>query len=467
MEPSQIVAIVRRWWLLLVLATVVGGVLAYQLASASTARYEATTQLLVGPINADSDVLRAAGQLAITYAELAQSDGTLAVATQDLDVAQPEDVRVTATGSEVTRLLTITVRYPDADTAAAIANALGAELADLASGENGNASGGVEGRVGVIEEATAPTAPVQPEVEAIAVLGGLGGFVTATTLLIAVEQLSRRIRSASDLSDASGVPVLAVLGSQRPSPDGREAAERLVVSGISHSRTARSFRTAAARLETLEQHGGPVRTIVIAGTDSGEGSGDVAANLAASLAELGERVVLADADPLQSGIAPLLGLNGAVGNARNSNLVPVPVRSPHPLLVAAPNAWMRQSRIDAEGAALLLDELKDNADIVVIHAGQAPSSLPTLVWAGLADATVLVARLGVTRWDDVEESVRSLHRVDGKLVGTLLDERGRERRWWPARLPLPRAWLSRAGRARPAAGGVPTGLGADPSGRRF
>lgn len=435
MEPSQLVALIRRSWPVLVLAVLLGGFLGHQLASTSNARYEASTKLLVGPINADSDVLRAAGQLAVTYAELARSDTTLTAAAGGLDI-QPEDVSITTTASEVTRLLTITVRYTDPDAAAALANALAAQLAVLASGGNASVPAGPEGRIGVIEAATPPPSAVAPNVRSITILGGLAGLVAAAALLLAAEQLSRRIRTATDLAEASGVPVLAVLGAKRPSARGPDAASRLVVSGLPESKTAKSFRTAAASLEMLGSSGAGPRSIVVAGTDPGDDSADIAANIAASLTDLGERVLLAEASLSERGIIRLLGLSAGGLPQDTAPFTTVPLRDGRQLTVIAPFVWSGPGRLDPEMARAVLDELQQQADVVIIHAGQAPSSLATLVWAAVADATVLVARRRSSRRDDVEESAESLRRINAKLVGTFLDERRPPRRrapWTSAR----------------------------------
>ena len=67
---ARFLTVLRRWRGMLAAAALTAGVIGYLVASSGTPTYEARSVLLVGPINTDLDTLRAAGQLAHTYAEL-------------------------------------------------------------------------------------------------------------------------------------------------------------------------------------------------------------------------------------------------------------------------------------------------------------------------------------------------------------------------------------------------------------
>jgi receptor protein-tyrosine kinase len=437
-EPSQLTSIFKRSWYILLIAAVLGAGIARYAAQNSTPTYEAQAQLLVGPINATSDILRASGKLVLTYAELVQSETTLAAIRSKLKIDATDVISATASGSEITRLLNITVLSSNAANPDKVANQIASEIATIAASENSTNDVRPEGLITVIEPATSAPPALSPKVKLITVLGGLAGIIGATALLLAAEQLSRRIRSATELAEVAGVPVLAVLGPQRPKATGITAEARLVVSGISNSKTAISFQTAAANLSILQYLNAPLRTIVITGTSSTIGTGDIAANIAANLVDLGARVVLADADPSGGEIAALLGLNTTpAGEA--SQPTSVPLRGDRQLLVVTPLHSLDSGKIDATKANKLVQDLHKHADVVVIHTGPAPSSLTALVWASVADATVLVARQAGSRREEVEESANSLHRAQGRLIGTFLDARRTKRRWSPLAAPAPAA----------------------------
>ena len=92
-ELSGYLAVARRWWWTLLVATWVAAISGYVVASQIPATYEAETQLLVGPYNTDVDTLRAAGAMVQTYAGLVTTTPLLGLGHQggrlDADAAGP------------------------------------------------------------------------------------------------------------------------------------------------------------------------------------------------------------------------------------------------------------------------------------------------------------------------------------------------------------------------------------------
>src|SRR3990172_4201347 len=111
--PGFLFLVKRSWWLI-ALVGVAAGLLGYLASAGSKPTYEATTRLLVGPINTDFNTLRASAQLVTTYSDLARSRSVLEAAARPLGLeptAVDNDVRATA--DELTRLLTIRVQSLD------------------------------------------------------------------------------------------------------------------------------------------------------------------------------------------------------------------------------------------------------------------------------------------------------------------------------------------------------------------
>jgi capsular polysaccharide biosynthesis protein len=176
----------RRWWVVLAATTlaVLGG---WAYVSTASPTYEATVRVLVGPVSTDFETLRASGQLAQTYSELARSRPVLAATASEtgrsLTPAQlREDTRSIA--NDVTRIVTVKVRSGDRTSAAVLANTLAANLVDLVP-----ASSGPEGRLRVVEPATPPTEPVWPRTSLILALAAVAGFIAALAGLWLVDSL--------------------------------------------------------------------------------------------------------------------------------------------------------------------------------------------------------------------------------------------------------------------------------------
>jgi uncharacterized protein involved in exopolysaccharide biosynthesis len=101
----------RRAWIV-VLATAGAAVAAHVAAAAHPRVHEASAVMLVGPLKADIDTLRASGPLAETYAELAQSRPVLAATDRRLHEPGAASA-ITTSANQTTRLLTVEARDAD------------------------------------------------------------------------------------------------------------------------------------------------------------------------------------------------------------------------------------------------------------------------------------------------------------------------------------------------------------------
>ena len=138
MDLSKILNLLYRYLWLLVLAAVVAGLTTFFQLTTQPASYRATTDLLIGPCldspSPDLNALRIGGQLSQTYAEVVDSPSFLESVNNKLvqkaDLTVLRDAISTRQSVE-TRLLTITVFFPDPNQAVAIANAAAQTLLEI------------------------------------------------------------------------------------------------------------------------------------------------------------------------------------------------------------------------------------------------------------------------------------------------------------------------------------------------
>ena len=108
MELTGYLAVARRWWWTLLVATWVAGVSGYVVASQIPPTYEAETQLLVGPYNTDRDTLAASGDLVQTYSQLVTTTPLLSSAISEAGASlTPADLALATrvTANDTTRFL--------------------------------------------------------------------------------------------------------------------------------------------------------------------------------------------------------------------------------------------------------------------------------------------------------------------------------------------------------------------------
>jgi capsular polysaccharide biosynthesis protein len=359
-------AVLKRWRWILVAGTLAAGVAGYLSAGGGPPTYESRAVLLVGPISTDLDTLRAAGQLAETYAQIATSGPALAGTAQRAGVGSgPLDVRASA--SPVTRLLDIRVRASDRRLAARIANANAAELVDLAAQRKPVSPGYLQ----IISPAATGEPTGGPGNLTIAIVAALAGLLGTVALALALDGSGTTVHDVEDLERLSGASCVgrvshaALRGGRGQGP---------VVERDPGSPAADEYRLLAARLGLSGVHS----LLVI-----GEDGATVAANLAAALEASGARVAVLEVDSDD----PAARRNGA-----NTH--------------GGPKA--RLARAAAE------------ADVVLLSAPSLQQCPAALQWAACTEGTLLVARRDRTPRDDVQVTAEHLGRARASLVGTVL-----------------------------------------------
>ena len=424
MELSGYLAVARRWWWTLLVATWVAGVSGYVVASQIPPTYEAETQLLVGPYNTDRDTLAAAGDLVQTYSQLVTTTPLLesAISESGADIT-PADLALATrvTANDTTRFLSIRVQNTDPKLAADLANKLADEITQLAS----RGTSRPEGQIQPVQFAVPPTDPIAPQKSLIVGLAALAALIGAMVLVMLVEYLSAAVRSEDELTRLTGMPHLGNVDISRSLPSG----ERGLLDKAPESAAAAAYRLVQAKAAFLER-GRAARSIVVVGAGSDSASSQVAANLAGITARSGRQVVLIDNDGSDGSVTRIYRLGDRSGVTDLVDASPADVSSR--LVRVSPNLRVlpyglsdEGDTIDAERASVILKSLVETADLVMINGGVLHLSAGALAWAQAADTSILVAVRDQARRDDVEYAAESLRLVGVEVAGTVLAERKR------------------------------------------
>ncbi len=423
MELTGYLAVARRWWWTLLVATWVAGVSGYVVASQIPPTYEAETQLLVGPFNTDRETLVASGDLVQTYSQLVTTTPLLDSAIKEAGARlTPADLglatRVTA--NDTTRFLSIRVQDTSPVMAATLANKLAEELTQLASAGTNRP----EGQVQIVDAAVPPTEPVAPQRSLIVALAALAALIGAMVLVMLLEYLSAAVRSEDELGRLTGLPFLGRLDISRSLPG-----ERGLIDQAPDSAAAAAYRLVLAKA-AFRDAGGPARSIVVVGTGSDGASSQIAANLAAITARSGRQVVVVDYDASDASVTRIFGLHDRSGvtdlvDASPADVSSRLVRVSSTLRVLPHGISQEPDTIDRDRAAAVIAALVDQADLVMVNAGALHLSAGALAWAQAADAAILVAVRDQARRDDVEYAAESLRLVNVEVAGTVLAERKR------------------------------------------
>ena len=463
MRLSGYVAVARRWWWTLIAAVWVAGLSGYLVAERLPETYQAEAKLLVGSATSVSEneerAARGATQL---YAGAVTLRDVLQRVIDNLGLqTTPEALReaVTARPDPVTRLLTIQVQYGDPQVAADIANGLVPAVRDVLAERLPTRPVTLpETEVIPVEEAVAPVRPVAPQVPLIVVLAAGAGLVGALLLIVLIEFFSDTIKSRYELIELGEAPFLGAVrhsGRFRPSP-----VQPLITDALPESRTAVSYRLVAGKIAVSENNE-PLRVLLVVGLQGGDGAGEFAANLAAVIARSGRRAAIVDANDVEGEVTRLFGAADRPGltelletrQGRESSVERVRLKRA-PGLDVVPRGAAASELVDLDSARDMLRALLMHVDVVVLNAAPVHRSGSTLIWARLADGTVLIAQQDQSKRENLTHAVDSLRLVGARLIGTVLFERRHsilERR--QARVSRPPSAGSAGAGGRPPRGG--------------
>ncbi len=431
MELRDYLVLLRKRWVTIVVAGALGLALAGAYSLLTTPTYSARSQVYVSVQGSDSttDLLQGSNftvRQVKSYIELVTSPRVLDPVIEELGLADDAGSlaqRVRADSPLDTALINVTATDESPQLAAEIANATARSLAAVV-GELETPVGGGDSpvQISTVRAASVPTSAASPNVRLNLALGLVVGLVLGVSVAVVRELLDTRVRSTSDVEDVTDAPVLGVVGYDEEAPE-----HPLIVQESPKAVRAEAFRRLRTNLQFLEL-GPAARTYLMTSALPGEGKTTTSINLAITLADAGQRVVLVDADLRRPSVARYLGVEGSVGLTTiligkvgvedavqpwgNANLDVIASGqippNPSELLGAAP---MTQ----------LLDRLRADYDVIVIDT---PPLLPVTDAAILAKGVggaIVVVGAGTVHRNQLETALSALGTVGVPPLGIVVN----------------------------------------------
>jgi capsular exopolysaccharide synthesis family protein len=187
----------------------------------------------------------------------------------------------------------------------------------------------------------------------------------------------------------------------------------------------------------ISRSGAPPQVLLVSSASPGEGKSTLSLNLAASLSQYGKKVLLVEADMRRPVLSKTVDLEGAEGglsvmlsnHKAPSSIVPAPDNPDLYILPAGPPPPYPAELLGSPRMHALMDEWRAEFDFIVVDS---PPVLPVTdaqLLEELADATVLLARVGFTTRAALERAYKLLlmHRKDPATpaIGVVLNFVGR------------------------------------------
>lgn len=450
MEIKEYLRIFRRYWIVIVLLTVLGAGIGYATILPITARiipfiderqYQSTATLFVATQNGTSVSEAYQNNLfsqdrVNSYAGLATSEQVAARAIDQLKSSlTPGQLRgkVTALPRAGTVLLDVNVADPDPAEAQAYANAVADQLVQVVSEVETSRRGGTPTAAAIIvDDANYPTTPIGMKVWLRVALGAVGGLAVGLLIAILAGVLDKRLRARDSVETETGKLVIGAL------PHDEDRAEADVVDLTRAGLYSERLRELRTNLRFAKGKGGtPPRLIVVTSPQSGDGRTMTAIDLAVALAETGRSVVLVDADLRNPTITGRLKLSREKADAAHSRGLSTYLTGEHgltdtlvggvnaggqtiTLLPAGPQPTRAGELWASDRVAPLFQALGEHFGYVVVDTPPLGEFTDGVVAAANSDGTVVLTRLGHTTSKSVSRAIQVLDTANVHIIGAVV-----------------------------------------------
>lgn len=431
MELRDFLALLRKYVLSIIAVTLLGVAVAGIASIFAKPIYTASTSMFftVQGSRSPSELLQsstyAESQVA-SYAQIVTSTTVLqpVIDRLGLDLTPAElGTSVTVENPSGTAIIEIIVENGDPALAASLATEIGAQMVtvveELSPVDDTDAKAVV---ASIVTPPIVPVSPTSPRALLNLAVGLLAGLTLGIVQAVLRSTLDLSVRTDEDVARATDYPVIAKV----PYVDGA-ASNSLVVNADPRSPLAEAYRRLCTNLRFFDI-GGRTNVFVVTSSVEGEGKSMSAINIALTLAQAGDSVLLIDADLRRPRVANYLQLESAVGLTTvligRATVDEVVQSFGTAKLDVLTSGEIPPNPAELLGSEMMREVLKGAAlhyDVVVLDA---PPLLPVIDAAPLASLTrgaLLVAGSGDVTIPQLRDAVTALDRVNAQLLGVVLN----------------------------------------------
>ena len=286
----------------------------------------------------------------------------------------------------------------------------------------------------IIDEAETPLRPVRPRRQLVLLFGLFGGALVALGLVGFLEYVDDRIKTPEDIKDHLDMPFLGMVPYVAAGGDGKDGGQTgkrrldVLVGRGAPANFLESIRSVRTSLLFSSAEEG-CRMVLVTSTAPSEGKSCVSANLAISLAHLGMRTLLVDADlrrPQQHrhfGQAAEPGLSNLIVNEAKTSAVVRKTRVPNLSLITAGATPPNPSELLGSGRfARLMEPLGENFDWIVFDTPPVMPIADSLVAAKVVGSVLFVVGSDTTSRRVAKDALEQLAHSGARVVGAVLNK---------------------------------------------
>jgi len=277
----------------------------------------------------------------------------------------------------------------------------------------------------VVDEAEVPRWPIRPNKSRGLLFGFLGGLVAGVGLAFFMDYIDNRLKNPDEVKHYLGVGFLGLVPSVRAS-DLKTGEQPLLTSKIPHgfAEAIRRVRT-ALQFSTAEEE---CRMVLVTSSQPTEGKSLMAANLAISLSQAGQRVLLIDTDMRKARQHELMKVKQApglsdllVGNAKANDAMR---RTESKSLWVMPSGQHPPNPAELLNSARfrnLLSSLGEHFDWVILDSPPVMAVTDASVIAHLTTGVVFVVGSEQVNRHVARNAVEQLRASKATILGAILN----------------------------------------------
>lgn len=284
----------------------------------------------------------------------------------------------------------------------------------------------------VISYALVPDKPVGPRKLLFLVGGGAVGIFLGVIAAFSLDLIDRSVKTVKEAKEVLKYTVLGVIptlgrNNKNSSVGGIDTPiPKIIGRDIPHFPFGDAYQILQVNLKFLCSDR-PLKSIVVTSSVTKEGKSEVAANLAVTMAQVGRRVLLVDANmrnPIQHHI---WGLTNAVGL---SNMIVDQLSLDAAVQEVMPNLDVLSSGVlppnpmallDSQRMATLISSFGRDYDFVIFDTPSLSGTADAAVLSNLTDGILLVVRPGVVDLDNANAAKEFLTQSGQKVLGIVIN----------------------------------------------
>ena len=416
-------------WALIIIPIIAAAVVFYYDTQIKVPLYNASSQVAL--LQSDSSnaattlsEINANQKLTSTYSVIAKSKAILDQVIFELDLnttpeALAKNIKVSTISD--TTILKITATSKSPETAAKIANSVAnvfTNKTDLIKTIDS---------VAILESADVPEKPANNTTARDVVLTAVIAIFAITGFAFIIYYFDDTIKYSENLETEIKLPVVGkIVKSDIKLKDG---VSEILVEKYPKSIVSESIRSLRTNLQFTSVDK-KIKTIHITSSVAGEGKSFVSANLAASFAQAGRKVLLVDCD-LRKGRQHILFHRPNTRGLTNLLADYVEKRNNYIQGTRIPNLYLLTRGTSVPNPAELLSSkknqelikvLRKDYDLIIFDSAPCGAVADPIIMSTLTDTTIVVARNGKTPRTAVLSTKEALEKVDSKVAGIVLND---------------------------------------------